>query len=211
MVSKLLIIYHSIFLVLLVSCESKKQLPFKGSQEVVNHYKIDSNLFKLKKNILYDTILKKETKKFLKGNFEPNVFFSLDNVELKKWKNNQYLVKKVYFDNYVLLITGYKEIKTTSGKIIHYYKTIEVYNLETSNSLEISNRWIDGIYTNFCVFEDYIIVQEITDPFYDIVGKSSQERSDALKYAYIVIKLEDFSIVDNNNSQSILRRLNCTK
>lgn len=211
MVSKLLIIYHSVFLVLLVSCENKKQLPFQVNQEIVNQYEIDSRLFKLKKNKLYNTILKKETKKFLKGDFEEKAFFSLDNVKLKKWQNNEYLVENVFLDNYVLLITGYKEIKTTSGNIVHYYKKIDVYDLRNSNVLEVSNRWIDGINTNFCVFENYIIVQEITDPFYDIVGKSTQERSDALKYAYVVIKLEDFSIVNNSNSQNILRRLNCAK
>ena len=191
---------------LFASCNTKNEI--KNTADVSMNYSIDQNLYTIRENIIDDLIANKFINDFNKNDFIENTFFSLDTLDIIRLDNHYHVVKKVFSDNFLILIFGYYETELTNGQKISPYKTIYLYNLKTLMALEVSNKWIEGATSNFYIQDDNVIVKQINDSSYDLINSHipNEGMDDSKKKSYLVVKLNDFFIVDESSSQTILKK-----
>lgn len=206
---RLFLIYCSILF--LFGCKHRKPLPFEDKSGVTTSNSIGRQKIDVRTKGADTTGLARKTGIFTRTGFEENRFFSPGDVEFVKLNASTWCVPTVYSDHFVLLVTGYQNRKSASGSLIHSYKAVYLYNLNTAQSLLVSHRLLEGITTNFCIFKDYVMICEVEDPFYDVVGKTHAERASAVKYIWTVLKLEDFSITDDRTAHRVLKKANEAK
>jgi len=204
------IINLNVFLFIFISCFDSHQINRDKRLKSSTEYNIDKKLIKIETFNFEYSKLNNTVDELCDSVFFYKKFNLLNEIELVRL-NDDFSQPNCYFNkDFTFIVPNFQRINLTNGESFNYFKTAYLYNLKTKVAIQVYNQWIEGTKIDFMMLEKFIILRKVINPNYDYVSNSisNEEINNVKEYSYLVIRLNDFSIVDDVSSQDILKEYN---